>query len=298
MLSRRMRSGNGLWCALVLVSIDGLFGLVGAQEHGPQCRTDGPLVQLPEVPEASGIAVSRNPRRIWVNNDSGQPVLFAVNERGQVTARVRLTGMTVDDWEATAIGPCAGGSCLFLADIGDNAARRKRIVVYRIPEPKGSTEEVAVRDSFQATYPDGPHDAEALLITPKGDMLIVTKGDTGPVAIYRFPPDARPNSTVTLVPVGKPRHPRKPDSTDRITDGAVSPNGEWAVLRTNRTLYFYRTADLMAGEWRAAGRVDVSRLGEPQGEGVTFADDTTLYLAGEGGGKSRPGTLARMTCTF
>ena len=39
-------------------------------------------------------------------------------------------------------------------------------------------------------------------------------------------------------------------------------------------------------------------LREPQGEGVAFADETTLYLVGEGGGKGRPGTLARMTCTF
>jgi hypothetical protein len=31
---------------------------------------------------------------------------------------------------------------------------------------------------------------------------------------------------------------------------------------------------------------------------VTFASDTVLYLVGEGGGKSRPGTFARLSCTF
>ena len=48
----------------------------------------------------------------------------------------------------------------------------------------------------------------------------------------------------------------------------------------------------------AAGRVDLQALGEPQGEGVAFADDSTIYLVGEGGGGSRPGTFARLTCTF
>lgn len=265
---------------------------------GPQCRPDGAVVQLPDVPEASGVAVTRNPRRIWVNNDSGKPVLFAVDDSGSVTARLRLTGITMDDWESTVSGPCAGGTCLFLADIGDNSARRRQISVHRIPEPTGSFGDVAVHDTFVATYPDGPHDAETLLITPKGEMLIVTKGDTGPVALYRFPPDARPNSMATLVRVGTARPSHKADGKGRITDGAISPNGEWAVLRTNRDLIAYRTADLLAGHWREAGRVDLSMLREPQGEGVAFADGTTLYLVGEGGGKGRPGTLARMTCTF
>ena len=97
------------------------------------------------------------------------------------------------------------------------------------------------------------HDAETLLITPKGEMLIVTKGDTGPVALYRFPPNARPNSMATLVRVGTARPSHKADGKGRITDGAISPNGEWAVLRTNRDLIAYRTADLLAGQWREAG---------------------------------------------
>ena len=61
----------------------------------------------------------------------------------------------------------------------------------------------------------------------------MTKGDTGPVALYRFPPDARPNSMATLVRVGTARPSHKADGKGRITDGAISPNGEWAVLRTN-----------------------------------------------------------------
>jgi hypothetical protein len=129
-------------------------------------------------------------------------------------------------------------------------------------------------------------------------MLVVTKGETGPIAVYRFPRDPKPGSTTTLERVGKPRESAKTASNDRITDGTVSPNGAWIVLRTHRTLYFYAAADLAAGNWREAGRVGLEALKEPQGEGITFAGDRTLILAGEGGGKSQGGTFARLTCTF
>ena len=104
--------------------------------------------------------------RVWSHNDSGEPVLYGLDERGKVTARLRLTGAKVEDWEAVAVGPCPSGSCLFVADIGDNDAARKQITVYRVPEPAGNAETVNVTDVFHATYPDGPHDAETLLVAP------------------------------------------------------------------------------------------------------------------------------------
>jgi hypothetical protein len=108
----------------------------------------------------------------------------------------------------------------------------------------------------------------------------------------------RAGSSVVLERVSGPPGSGKPGPEDRLTDGAVSPSGAWIVLRTNGALRLHRTADLMAGNWREAARVDLRPLREPQGEGVTFGDDNTLYLVGEGGGKKQPGTFARLTCTF
>jgi hypothetical protein len=286
--------------SLVLATV-AFWSLVAAQQSGAtgRCHLDGALTRVPELSEGSGVVASRRtPGRVWALNDSGQPVLVALNNRGAVTGRVRLTGVTVDDWEAIALGPCQAGSCLYVGDIGDNSANRKRITLYRVSEPDGTSESVAVQDMFHATYPDGPHDAEALLITPKGDIFIVTKGETGPVAIYRFPRDMRPGSTAVLERVGKPREAVEAKAGGRITDGAVSPSGAWIVLRTNKALFVYSSANLTAGNWRDGRRIDLAEVGEPQGEGVAFADDTTLYLVGEAGGISREGTFARLTCTF
>jgi hypothetical protein len=155
---------------------------------------------------------------------------------------------------------------------------------------------VAVKDVFHATYPDGPHDAETLLITPDGGLFIVTKGDTGPIAVYRFPRDLRSGATHQLERVGQPRGAGKTAASERITDGAISADGQWAVLRTNQSLTFHRTAELTAGNWREVRRVDLSGFDEPQGEGVALGDDASVYLAGEGGGNSRPGTFARFVC--
>jgi hypothetical protein len=273
-------------------------GTAAAQPpEAAQCRPAGSIVKLPELPEASGLAISRRvPGRLWALNDSGDPVLFALDTNGVVTGRLRLTGADVEDWEAVAVGPCPAGSCIYVADIGDNDGHRERITVYRVPEPEGGREAAAVADVFHATYPDGPHDAESLLITQDGRLYVVTKGDTGPVTVYRFPDELRPGATLPLEPMGKPRDPGKPADNYRITDGAVSPDGEWVVLRSNQALSFYRTAELLAGNWREARRVDLDRLGEPQGEGVALGADNVVYVAGEGGGKFQHGTFVRLTC--
>ena len=261
------------------------------------CRPAGGLVQIAELPEASGIAASRAQRGgAWAHNDSGSPVLIALDARGKATGRVQIADAKVVDWEAMAAGPCPSGSCLYIADIGDNDADREGITVYRLPEPAGT--ETTRTEALHARYPDGKHDAETILVSPKGEIFIVTKGETGPVALYRFPGDAKPGTTVELVRVGKPGDRNGGTAKDRITDGAMSPDGTWIVLRTKEDLRFYAAAEFLSGKGAEAGRVDVTGLGEPQGEAVTFADDRTVLLAGEGGGGDRPGTFARLTCTF
>ena len=261
------------------------------------CQPSGSVMRLADLPEASGLVASRaTPGRLWAHNDSGKPEIFALDAKGKTTGSVALTGAKVVDWEAMASAPCGSGTCLYIADIGDNTASRKEIVVYRLPEPAKTGGSVQVDAVYRAAYPDGAHDAEALLAAPDGTLYIVTKGETGHVALYRFPRDPKAGSTSRLELVGAPISKRTSSPEARITDGAISPDGEWAVLRTLTSLTFYRTADFFKGDFRAARRVDLKSLGEAQGEGVAFGPSNTVYVAGEGGGKSQPGTLAILSC--
>ena len=267
------------------------------QASAPQCRATGALMRVKELPEASGVAMSRrNAGIVWALNDSGEPVIYAVDAKGIVTGRVRLTGATLEDWEAIAVGPCPGGTCVYVADIGDNDRTRKQITILRLPEPEAAGESSAPVDVLHAAYPDGPHDAVSLFIAD-GARHIVTIGVNESVALYRFPREWRAGSTVQLQRVAKPREAGKSPNSERMTDASVSPKGEWIVLRTNRALTFHRTKELLAGNWRPEHVMDLADLDEPQGEGVTFVSDDEIVVAGEGGGTSSAGTLARLSCS-
>jgi hypothetical protein len=286
------------WGALV-VAVLFVTPSTSTAQPAVQCTPAGTQARVAELPEGSGLAASRQtPGRFWSHNDSGAPELFALDSNGRVVGRVRMTGAAVEDWEAVAVGACPSGSCIYVADIGDNDAERKRITVYRIPEPSEASGSISVSDVFHATYPDGAHDAESLLVTPDGRLHIVTKGDTGPVSMYRFPNELRNGTTLRLERVGGPRDPRPPAAAERITDGAVSPDGRWIVLRSPAALTFYRAAELQGGNWSDAAHVPLAAVGEPQGEGVTFGAVDSVYLMSEGGGKKQPGVFARLTCTL
>ena len=254
-------------------------------------------MRLDGLPEASGLAVSRAiPGRLWAHNDSGKPQIFALDANGKVTGRVSLSGAAMEDWEAMASGPCGSSTCLYIADIGDNSAGRSEITIYRVPEPAKAGGSAQVNGVFRASYPDGAHDAEALLAAPDGTLHIVTKGDTGHVALYRFPREMREGTILRLERIGDPLSNGKPAEDARITDGAISVDGEWVVLRTRTALMFYRASDFLKGNFRKARSVDLKPLAEPQGEAVAFGPANMVYVAGEGGGKSQPGTLAALSC--
>lgn len=278
-----------------VVIVGGGAAAAAAQGNtGGVCKPESALVTISALPEASGLALGRRTTRLWMHNDSGAPELIAVDPKGAVAGRLTLSGARVEDWEALASGPCGKGTCLYVGDIGDNDGKRKRITIYRLPEPENASGSVAA-EPIHATYPDGAHDAETLLVAPDGSLFIVTKGDTGPVALYKFPPELKAGATVKLERVGKPIA-EKPGDTGRITDGAISSDGKWVVLRSNSALTFYKGDQFMRGDFAGARRVDVSGLKEPQGEAVVFGTGNTLYLGGEGGGKKQPGTLAALSC--
>lgn len=291
-----MRLGRG-WAALLLCGA--LACRPAARPSGalvPSCTLTGVVMRLADLPEASGLAVSRAiPDGFWAHEDSGPPVLVAIDGRGRTAGRVTLTGARLEDWEAIAAGPCPSGRCLYVADIGDNNARRGHITIYRLPEPAHADGSVHVTDVFHASYPDGPHDAETLLVTPGGALFIVTKGDTGPIALYRFPRRLETGKVTRLERVGSPLS-AKPGEKARITDGAISSDGTRVALRTGAALVIYPAAEFLRGEFDGGRMFDLTPIGEPQGEGLALGTGSTVYVAGEGGGKGLPGTLAALAC--
>ena len=148
-------------------------------------------VSSPEATELSGLALSHEQRGVlWTHNDSGDGArLFAVNARGRLLAEVAVAGAQAVDWEDVAVGPAPGGrDAVYAADIGDNDAARPNVVVYRVAEPRlrGAGRGItAAARPLALRYPDGAHDAEALLVSPSsGALFIVTKDFSGRARVY------------------------------------------------------------------------------------------------------------------
>ena len=68
---------------------------------------------------------------------------------------------------------------------------REQVEVYVIEEPDPADGNIAVSAaaSLTITYPDGPHDAEGIAVTPAGDLVIVTKEQVRSTLVFTLPAD-------------------------------------------------------------------------------------------------------------
>lgn len=277
-----------------------LLPLVCTAESGesgaadPACRIEMTAPLPNRLRESSGVAQGRRDGLLWTHNDSEKRArLYGLDAAGEVRATVRVTGAEVEDWEDIAHGPCPDGTCLYVADIGDNAANRDHITVYRIPEPDSSATESTEAVRLDARYPDGPHDAEALFILSTGRLYVVSKGERRAIGVYAFPERPAPGAVSELELV---RHLSSGpvERNARVTGAAASPDGRYVALRSLTALAIYRTAGLL-GDGEPALTFDLRPVGERQGEGVDLSADGTVVLTSEGVGDTPP-TLSILSC--
>ena len=277
---------NARWLSVVAVCVACTAG--PARPAAESCVPLGKPLALPDVREASGIAVGRLP---WLINDSGNPPLLYALDAAGMTSRVTLTGANLIDWEDLSIGRCGATDCLYIADIGDNRTSRDRVTIYRVPEPAAGSASTMPADAFHLTYPDHPHDAEAFVVVPGRvqELFIITKDERPEV--YRLARQLEPgrSSALSFVRVLGVREP--------ITGAAASHDGRWIALRSNRTLFIYPSQGFATDANPVS--VDLTSLDEPQGEGVAFDRSGELYLVSESGDvDGGAGVLTRLRCDF
>ena len=250
------------------------------------------------ISETSGLAQGRRDAGIfWTHNDAGNyAVLFAVTAEGAIRSTIKVQGARLEDWEDIDVAPCSGGNCLFIGDFGDNSAKRRSITIYRVDEPAPGSTTTSPAVAMTARYPSGPRDAEAMFILA-GDIYIVTKGRKEPIELYRWP-RAGSETVVTLEKV-RDVLPKPRSSKDLVTAAAASPDGKWVAIRTYRSLHLYPAAILVSGASAVPKglKIDLSPVKEPKGEGLVLANDGTIWLSTEAGGKQPPG-IARMKCSL
>ena len=195
------------------------------------------------ISESSGLVASRtNPGAYWTHNDSGDgPFIYAFDTRGDSFGTFRVSGAEARDWEdiAAGPGPQADKSYLYIGDIGDNDAARPEVIVYRVAEPSlsaktrsftkkqpGSTE---AAEEIRLQYPDGKHDAEALLVHPRtGNLYIVTNVVMANPSVYEAVAPFTPGKPMTMRRIGETHVPSLFGGV--ITGGSISPDGRHVAL--------------------------------------------------------------------
>ncbi len=278
----------GISAICVIAAFVAVAALTTNRTTGP-CTRVGDVATLRDVPEASGLALSRrHTGLLWTHNDSGNTAeLFAVDSSGTLHARVRLPVRT-RDWEDVSSASCNSGDCLFIADIGDNDLDRRNVQLFRVPEPGTDQKQTARPDTFTLTYPDGPHDAEAVFLVDSR-VFIVTKDRHG--VIYGSADALGEAGSVPLQKMARL-------GLEAVTDAETSRDGQSVVVRTPREAIVYRTADIVRVEPAPAGvHIPIDALQEPQGEGVAF-DGDVLYLASEGRSARSGGRLLSLRCSL
>jgi hypothetical protein len=258
-----------------------------------------------ELRESSGVAVSRRHDGVlWTHNDSGhETYLYAVNLQGEVLGTFRVREAENIDWEDIALGPCPGddGSCLYIADTGDNLYRRSSASIYVVREPELPSDAATVRDTeparrFDVRYEEGPQDVEAMAVGPGGEILLVSRARGKPMVKFVISRDQLvAGSEITLRSTNDPGLQRLRMLGRWVSGAAVSPGGTRVVLRTFTELFFYEYDG--SGFLTPIGDPCVIGAREPQGEAVDFLDEDTVVLTSEAL-TGRPGPITLVTCPF
>jgi hypothetical protein len=268
-------------------------------ERRPRLIVAGQL-ENEDLIEASGLARSqRDPDILWSINDGGsKPRLYAFDSAGSHRGRIKLDDAKNRDWEDIASFTLDGEPWLLVADIGDNDSRREKVSFYVVAEPDLS-EDDKIRDKpageVEFRYPDGPRDAEAVVVdTANERVLVLTKRNLPPV-LYEVPLRPGTEDTVTakwLGPVESLPLPSRQDVNQAVltknwhwqpTGMDISADGRLAVILTYRAIYVFRVQpdadlyDALSGQAYALG------LGNfRDAESVAFhADSESIFVTVE-----------------
>jgi len=234
--------------------------------RGPLRATVTGAVAAPEATELSGLALSRRQDGVlWTHNDSGDRLgLGVIALAGPLLADLDVPGAEAVDWEDIAVAD----DKVYVGDIGGGKTDRSTIDVLVFDEPETLVDGSVTWSKVTLTYPDGAHNAEALLVHPRtGRLYVVTKGLLGG-EVMAAPATLRADRPNVLRPVAR--------VGGLVTDGAFLPDGRHAVLRSYGVATLYDVPG-----WHAVASLRLPA--QPQGEGLAVTGSgRRLLLSSEG----------------
>lgn len=234
------------------------------------------------IDEASGLAFStKKPTSLWTHEDSNnQNKLYLFSSvDGSYQGSLLIDGANNKDWEdlSISVGPEDGKHYFYIADFGDNKAKRTYKQIYRIEEPDVSSfsipfdQTISGADEIEYIYEDGKRDAECLLVDPlTKDIYIISKREAKSM-VYKLSYPQSTSSVNTAINI---------HTLDfrEVTAGDVSLDGNTVVVKTYEKLYLWkRQANETFEEMIKREPFCLPYEPEAQGEAIAF-DPTASFM--------------------
>ena len=147
-------------------------------------------------------------------------------------------------------------------------------------------------EKLKLEYPDGPHNAEAMMIDPVSQRIIIISKSSGTIWMTPEHWGAGP-ARMTLIKVGSIK-----TMPDLLTGIDISPDGREIVVKFYNSIYYFcmgsRQYDKPEDSWQDIVDVltmddgtKVPYIEEPQGEAVCFGQsfDDGIYTLSESQGR-------------
>ncbi|GAA4007085.1 hypothetical protein GCM10022247_31260 [Allokutzneria multivorans] len=231
------------------------------------------------IGELSGLAADG--KNWYAMNDGGTKLTVYVLNKSCAVQRT-ITNAT-DPFDVEDLARASDGT-LWLADTGDNRKQRETVALHAL-NPNGKS------TLYRLTYPDGPHDVEALLLDRDNVPYLVSKEPFGEAKVYRpsgklSAPGPTPLEKVGAVSLRSTSTPGGPVGAGigsvLVTGGAVNADGTVVALRTYTEAYLFSAPDGDIAAALARKPVRVPLPNEEQGEAIAFDTDGSLLSGSEG----------------
>jgi len=253
------------------------------------CSNYGQLTYITKLPkklkENSGMAIGKD-STVWFVNDGGnEDKIYQINNKGKILKELEVKNAKNKDWEDMAQDKDGN---VYIADTGNNANKRKDLIIYKIPNPDKEKGDKTKAEQIEFSFPEQKkfppkkkkllYDTEAIFYA-KDSLYLITKNRSDPfngnALIYRIPAK-KGNYKATYL--GE-FIPCTDFSTCKITAADISQDGKTVAFLGYGKLWLFTNFDLSNF---CEGELKTIDLGvRTQLESISFLNNKTLLLSDE-----------------
>jgi hypothetical protein len=253
------------------------------------CSNYGQLTYITKLPkklkENSGMAIGKD-STVWFVNDGGnEDKIYQINNKGKILKELEVKNAKNKDWEDMAQDKDGN---VYIADTGNNANKRKDLIIYKIPNPDKEKGDKIEAEQIEFSFPEQRkfppkqknllYDTEAIFYA-KDSLYLITKNRSHPfngnALIYRIPAKKGKYKATYLGEFISCTD----FSTCKITAADISPDGKTIALLGYGKLWLFTNFNLSNF---FEGELNTIDLGiRTQLESISFLNNKTLLLSDE-----------------